>query len=143
MREKFVRRRKKSRHVRDDSSEIQYQRVQQRIADQTAERAALRRMEITGGDETALGCKSSGWPEYKELLGTKLKGLASNNITRADQAAKVLNAMGFKTGSGQTWTPRLVNVAKFVMFGLLADRVIEGKSKPSGGSPRIPLTRSD
>lgn len=136
-------RRKKSKHVRDDSSEIQYQRVQQRIADQTAERAALRRMEITGGDETALGCKSSGWPEYKELLATKLKGLASNNITRADQAAKVLSAMGFRTGSGQPWTPRLVNVARFVMFGLLADRVIEGKSKPPSPSSRTPRTRGN
>jgi len=100
-----------------------YAEVQQQVAVRAAEQEALRRIEITGGDETAIGCKPSGWPEYKIILSEKLRGLVINNITKADQSAKVLNTMGFKTGSGQLWTPRLINIAKFMLFDLMADRV--------------------
>jgi hypothetical protein len=81
-----------------------------------AERRALRRVEITGGDEVALGSKSSGWPEFKEALKEKLLFLKRANIRRADEAASALNRMGFKTGSGQRWTPRLITVAKMKLF---------------------------
>ena len=82
-----------------------------------AERRALRRIEITGGDEVALGCKSGGWPEFSEALRGKLLFLRRAKIVRADHAASALNRMGFKTGSGQNWTPRLINVAKMKLFG--------------------------
>ena len=109
----------------NNHSELLYEEVQQQAARKVAEQDALRKMEITGGDQTALGCKSSGWTEYKDLLALKLKGLTKANITKADQSAKVLNAMGFKTGSGQIWTPRLINVAKHILFDLMKDRIVK------------------
>jgi hypothetical protein len=89
-----------------------------------AQKLALRRIEITGGDEVALGCKSSGWPQYRELLEAKLLFLRKANLGRADQAASALNRMGFKTGSGQPWTPRLINIAKIKLFGVMTDRLV-------------------
>ena len=56
-----------------------------------AEKLALRRIEITGGDEVALGCKSSSWPEFKEILAAKLLFLRKARIGRADHAAAALN----------------------------------------------------
>jgi hypothetical protein len=82
-----------------------------------AERRALRRIDFTGGDQVSLGSKSSGWPEYKEVLRTKLLFLKKAKFFHANEAASALNRMGFKTGSGQTWTPRLINLAKMVLFG--------------------------
>jgi hypothetical protein len=76
----------------------------------------LRRIEITGGDEVAIGSKSSGWSEFKVALKAKLLFLERANIRRADEAASALNRMGFKTGSGQHWTPRLIKVAKMKLF---------------------------
>src|SRR5262245_58163569 len=101
----------KTRDARE-RSERQYREMEANLARIDAERAALRRIEITGGDEVALGCKSSGWLEYKEALKAKLLFLRKARIGRADEAAATLNRMGFKTGSGQPWTPRLINIAK-------------------------------
>jgi hypothetical protein len=113
----------KTRHQQKPEPDL-FQQLEQEGLRRDAERAALRRMEITGGDETELGCKSSGWTEYRERLLIKLHDLARNGITQADQAARILNNTGFKTGSGRPWTPRLINVAKFKLFGLMSDRVI-------------------
>jgi hypothetical protein len=81
-----------------------------------AEQRALRRIVITREDELALGSKSSGWGQFKETLRSKLVFLKRANLGRADEAASALNRMGFKTGSGQLWTPRLINVAKMKLF---------------------------
>jgi len=97
---------------RDPKSERLYMEVRQI----EAERQALRRMEINGGDEVALGSKSSGWLEFKVALKAKLLFLDKANIRRADDAASTLNRMGFKTGSGQLWTPRLIKIAKMKLF---------------------------
>jgi len=73
--------------------------------------------EITDEDEVALGCKSSEWPEFKEILRAKLLFLNKVGILRhAVEAALELNRMKFKTGSGQRWTPRLIMIAKMKLF---------------------------
>lgn len=82
-----------------------------------AERQALRRIDITRGDNVSLGCNSSGWSEYQDILRARLLFLEKANITHADKAASTFNRMGFKTGSGQQWTPRLINVAKMKLLG--------------------------
>lgn len=122
----------------ENESNLLYNSVQQKAANRVAEQDALRRFEVTGGDETAIGCKSSGWPEYKIVLTERLRGLAASKVTKADQSARVFNAVGFKTGSGQTWTPRLINVAKFLLFGLLADRIVEEAPSKHGAKPNAP-----
>lgn len=109
--------------ARAEANRQYYADIERRALIRDAEKVALRRIEVTGGDETALGCKSSGWTEYSILLTKRLKALAANRITKADQSARVFNAMGFKTGSGQSWTPRLINVAKFLLLGLMNERI--------------------
>lgn len=106
----------RGRHETSDRQERQLERLSFQPGIIEAERRALRRFDITGGDAVALGAKSSGWPEYKEVLKAKLVFLKKANIRRANEAASALNRMGFKTGSGQTWTPRLVNIAKKILF---------------------------
>jgi hypothetical protein len=69
---------------RRERSERLYAEAKQDVARIAAERQALRRIEITGGDEVALGCKSSGWGEFKETLRAKLLFLNKANIRRAN-----------------------------------------------------------
>jgi hypothetical protein len=99
-----------------------YEEVEANIGRVARERAALRKIIPTGGDEVDLGCKSSGWADYKIILRARLLFLRKANIHRADQIAKALNRMGFKTGSGKSWNPRLVNVAKMKIFAGKAER---------------------
>jgi len=72
--------------------------------------------EITHEDEVALGCKSSEWPEFKEILRAKLLFLNKVGIRDADGAVHELNQMKFKTGSGQRWTRRLIMIAKMKLL---------------------------
>jgi hypothetical protein len=113
--------------------------LEEKLARIDAEKAALRRIEVTGGDEVALGCKSSGWPEFKELLKAKLLFLRKARIGRADEAAAALNRMGFKTGSGQRWTPRLINIAKMKLFVATSvqdtARAAHARDAAAGGAP--------
>jgi hypothetical protein len=109
----------KKREGREFSQRL-YDQVEENILRVNAEKSALRRIEITGEDEIALGCKSSSWPEFGKALLAKILFLRKANIGRADQAAAALNRMGFKTGSGQRWTPRLINVAKMKLFGSIS-----------------------
>jgi hypothetical protein len=113
-----------------------YKEFEANIARINAEKLALRRIEITGGDEVALGCKSSGWPQFKEALVAKLLFLRKAKIGRADQAAAALNRMGFKTGSGQPWTPRLINIAKMKLLGVMSDRLLNAAKEPEPKRPR-------
>ena len=117
---------------REPSIEQQYEDMERKNATLVAEKLALRRIEVTGGDETALGCKSSGWVDYRELLIRKLRGLEGNKVTKADQASRILNITGFKTGSGQSWTPRLINVAKILLLGQMTDRVVDRTRSKTG-----------
>lgn len=112
-----------------EEADLKSEKVYLKAKQIEAERQALRRMEITGGDEVALGVKSSGWPEFKEVLKAKLLFLRKANIRRADEAASALNRMGFKTGSGQVWTPRLIKIAK---VKVLASRAGSGGKRNIG-----------
>jgi hypothetical protein len=76
-----------------------------------AEKAALRRVTVLAGDEVALGCNSAGWPAFAETLRAKFQPLDTAKIP-TDRIAVIWNKNGFKTGAGQNWTPRLVEVAK-------------------------------
>jgi hypothetical protein len=76
-----------------------------------AERAALSRVTVLAGDEVALGCNSAGWPAFAETLRAKFQPLDKAKIP-TDRIAVIWNKNGFKTGAGQSWTPRLVEVAK-------------------------------
>jgi hypothetical protein len=120
-------RRKRDARERSEQLYKKFEADSQRI---NAEKLALRRIEITGGDEVALGCKSSGWLEYKDALKAKLLFLRKAKIGRADEAAAALNRMGFKTGSGQPWTPRLINIAKMKLFGVMIDRLANSGTPP-------------
>ena len=76
-----------------------------------AERAALSRVTVLAGDEVALGCNSSGWPAFEQTLRAKFQILDKAKIP-PDRIAVIWNKDGFKTGAGQRWTPRLVDVAR-------------------------------
>jgi hypothetical protein len=101
---------KQERELRSEQLYLEAARIE-------AERKALRRIEITRGDEIALGSNSFGRLEFMHKFRSKLEFLKKANIRRADEAASALNRMGFKTRSGQLWTARLVNVAKMKLFG--------------------------
>lgn len=122
-------------------SEQLYEKIVSDIARGEAEKVALRRIEITGGDKVALGCKSSGWPEYQKTLRVKLAFLRDANLRRADEAAAALNRMGFKTGSGQQWTPRLVNVAKMLLLDAMKDRRVEPAANSGPARTAKPASR--
>jgi hypothetical protein len=65
--------------------------------------------------------------------------LRKARIGRADEAAAALNRMGFKTGSGQRWTPRLVNIAKRKLFVPTSvqdtARAAHARDAAAGGAP--------
>jgi hypothetical protein len=89
----------------------QYPDLDKKRLIENAERAALSRVTVLAGDEIALGCNSSGWPAFKQTLQAKLDLLHKAKIP-PDRIAVIWNKDGFKTGAGQRWTPRLVEVAK-------------------------------
>ena len=107
-----------------ERTERQYRELEEKPYQVAAERRALRRIAITFSDEVALGCMSSGWLQYNKSLKAKLLSLKGAGITRADETAATLNEIGFKTGSGQRWTPRLINIAKIKLFGLMKHRLV-------------------
>jgi hypothetical protein len=80
-----------------------------------AERAALGRVTVLAGDALALGCNSSRWPEFQDTLRARLAQLDAAKIVLADRIAAIWNKNGFRTGAGQQWTARLVDVAKKVI----------------------------
>jgi hypothetical protein len=80
-----------------------------------AERAALGRVTVLAGDALALGCNSSRWPEFQDTLRARLAQLDMAKIVLADRIAAIWNKNGFKTGAGQQWTARLVDVAKKII----------------------------
>jgi hypothetical protein len=80
-----------------------------------AERAALGRVTVLAGDALALGCNSSRWPEFQDTLRARLVQLDTAKIVLADRIAAIWNKNGFKTGAGQQWTARLVDVAKKII----------------------------
>jgi hypothetical protein len=80
-----------------------------------AERAALGRVTVLAGDALALGCNSSRWPEFQDALRARLVQLDAAKIALPDRIAAIWNKNGFKTGAGQQWTARLVDVAKKVL----------------------------
>ena len=80
-----------------------------------AERAVLGRVTVLAGDALALGCNSSRWPEFQDALRARLVQLDVAKIALPDRIAAIWNKNGFKTGAGQPWTARLVDVAKKVI----------------------------
>ena len=80
-----------------------------------AERAALGRVTVLAGDAVALGCNSSRWPEFQEALRAKFAQFDAAKVVLADRIAAIWNKNGFKTGAGQQWTARLVDVARKVL----------------------------
>lgn len=80
-----------------------------------AERAALGRVTVLAGDAVALGCNSAGWVEFQDILRGRLTQLDAAKIVLADRIAAIWNKNGFKTGAGQQWTARLVDVAKKII----------------------------
>ena len=89
----------------------QYPDLDKKRLIEDAERAALSRVTVLAGDEIALSCNSAGWPAFAEALRAKLQILDKAKIP-ADRIAVIWNKDGFKTGAGQRWTERLVEVAK-------------------------------
>lgn len=89
----------------------QYPDLDKKRLIENAERAALSRVTVLAGDEVALGCNSAGWPAFAEMLRAKFQILDKAKIP-PDRIAVIWNKDGFKTGAGQRWTPRLVEVAK-------------------------------
>jgi hypothetical protein len=80
-----------------------------------AERAALGRVTVLAGDALALGCNSSRWPEFQDALRARLVQLDAAKIALPDRIAAIWNKNGFKTGAGQQWTARLVDVARKIL----------------------------
>jgi hypothetical protein len=80
-----------------------------------AERAVLGRVSVLAGDAVALGCNSSRWPEFQEALRAKFTQFDAAKVVLADRIAAIWNKNGFKTGAGQQWTARLVDVARKVL----------------------------
>lgn len=89
-----------------------YPDLDKRFRREAADRAALSRVVILAGDEVALGCNSSGWSAFTDVLRGKMRVLDAGKIDQADRIAAIWNKDGFKTGAGQRWTARLVEVAK-------------------------------
>jgi hypothetical protein len=81
-----------------------------------AEKAALGRVDVLAGDAVALGCNSSGWPEFQDRLRARLLQLDRAKILLPDRIAAIWNKDGFKTGAGRQWTVRLVEVAKKILI---------------------------
>ena len=88
-----------------------YPDLEKRFRREEADRAALSRVTVLAGDEVALGCNSSDWAGFAELLREKFRALDAAKIEH-DRIAAIWNKDGFKTGAGQRWTARLVDVAK-------------------------------
>jgi hypothetical protein len=103
----------------------QYPDLDKKRLIEDAERAALSRVVVMAGDEVALGCNSAGWPAFAEALRAKLQSLDKAKIP-TDRIAVIWNKNGFKTGAGQNWTPRLVEVAK--------KKILEADATPPTGS---------
>lgn len=92
-----------------------------------AEQAALKRVDVLAGDAVALGCNSSGWPEFQDKLRARLLQLDKAKILLPDRIAAIWNKDGFKTGAGRQWTARLVEVAKKILI----DAPPDDSDKPS------------
>ncbi|HEX3442016.1 MAG TPA: hypothetical protein VHT93_16870 [Pseudolabrys sp.] len=94
---------------------ITYPDLDKRRRIEDAERAALGRVTVLAGDALALGCNSSHWPEFQDTLRARLAQLDAAKIVLSDRIAAIWNKNGFRTGAGQQWTARLVDVAKKVI----------------------------
>lgn len=91
------------------------------VASREQERAQLKqdlkKTKVSTQDQNDIGMLSSGWNAFRPTLKEHLNKTSRLGITRADAIAKHWNEIGYKTGSGKHWTPRLVNIAK-AMFGI-------------------------
>jgi hypothetical protein len=86
--------------------------LEKRRRAEAADKASMARVTILAGDEVALGCNSTGWPEFQEALRVRLALVDTAKITLPDRISAIWNKNGFKTGAGQPWTARLVEVAR-------------------------------
>ncbi len=67
---------------------------------------------VSTQDKQDIGMYSAGWESFLKTLEMHFKKSQKAGYTRADEVSKFWNSLGFKTGSGKMWTPRLVNLAK-------------------------------
>ena len=75
-------------------------------------RRDLKTIRVSSQDKNDIGMYSSGWKNFLASIKGQFDRSKDAGLTRADDVAKFWNETGFKTASGEKWTPRLVNIAK-------------------------------
>ena len=72
----------------------------------------MKTVRISTQDKNDIGMLSSGWQDFLKTLKPQFEKSRKAGHTRADHVSKFWNDIGFKTASGKSWSPRLVNIAK-------------------------------
>ncbi len=72
----------------------------------------MKTIRVSTQDKNDIGMFSSGWQDFLKALKPQFEKSRKAGHTRADYVCKFWNDIGFKTASGKSWTPRLVNIAK-------------------------------
>jgi len=102
----------KKNKYRENPSQAYLEELEQKEAEHRQIKNDMSNIIVSSQDKNDLGMLSSGWNAFETGIKSQLQKAKKAGATKANDVAKFWNDIGFKTASGNKWTPRLVNIVK-------------------------------
>lgn len=99
-------------NIRPDASQMYLEELEQKEVEHRQLKKDMSNIIVSSQDKNDLGMLSSGWKAFEGEIKSQLQKARIAGATKANDVAKFWNETGFKTASGNRWTPRLVNIIK-------------------------------